>query len=174
MSKTFTTSDVASHSKPQDLWIIVDDDVYDLTKFQDDHPGTCMLAISPPMLFIFPLPLPIASATKQRRWHRWQEDPVAGRRQRCIKTVLEVPQRGHPEEVQAVSAGRIARHQETRCGGCEARCRCRRTPTYERSQGRNCNVIERRGGRRAGAFWSTDSLCRSILVSRGKRTSVHQ
>ncbi|KAM0324896.1 hypothetical protein ACHAQA_007862 [Verticillium albo-atrum] len=39
MSKTFSTSDVASHNKPNDLYIIVDGDVYDLTKFQDDHPG---------------------------------------------------------------------------------------------------------------------------------------
>ncbi|KAF5227589.1 hypothetical protein FOXYS1_16062, partial [Fusarium oxysporum] len=39
MSKVFTTSDVASHNKPGDLYIIVDGDVYDLTKFQDDHPG---------------------------------------------------------------------------------------------------------------------------------------
>jgi cytochrome b involved in lipid metabolism len=39
MSKTFSTSDVASHNKTEDLFIIVDEDVYDLTKFQDDHPG---------------------------------------------------------------------------------------------------------------------------------------
>lgn len=39
MSKTFSKSDVASHNKGDSLWIIVDDDVYDLTKFQDDHPG---------------------------------------------------------------------------------------------------------------------------------------
>jgi len=39
MSKTFTKSDVASHNKGDDLYIIVDDDVYDLTKFQDEHPG---------------------------------------------------------------------------------------------------------------------------------------
>ncbi|KAI9147690.1 acyl- dehydrogenase [Paramyrothecium foliicola] len=39
MAKTFTTGDVASHNKPGDLYIIVDGDVYDLTKFQDDHPG---------------------------------------------------------------------------------------------------------------------------------------
>lgn len=39
MSKTFTVSDVASHNKPDNLYIIVDGDVYDLTKFQDDHPG---------------------------------------------------------------------------------------------------------------------------------------
>lgn len=39
MSKTFSQNDVSSHSKPDDLWIIVDQDVYDLTKFQGDHPG---------------------------------------------------------------------------------------------------------------------------------------
>lgn len=40
MSKTFTKDDVASHSKEADgLWIIVDEDVYDVTKFQDEHPG---------------------------------------------------------------------------------------------------------------------------------------
>jgi cytochrome b involved in lipid metabolism len=39
MSKTFTQSNVASHNKADSLWIVVDGDVYDLTKFQDDHPG---------------------------------------------------------------------------------------------------------------------------------------
>lgn len=39
MSKSFSTSDVASHNKADNLWIIVDQDVYDLTKFQDEHPG---------------------------------------------------------------------------------------------------------------------------------------
>ncbi|KJK81140.1 hypothetical protein H634G_03674 [Metarhizium anisopliae BRIP 53293] len=39
MSKVFSTSDVASHNKGDDMYIIVDGDVYDITKFQDDHPG---------------------------------------------------------------------------------------------------------------------------------------
>lgn len=39
MSKAFSQSDVASHNKGDNLWIIVDEDVYDLTKFQDEHPG---------------------------------------------------------------------------------------------------------------------------------------
>jgi cytochrome b involved in lipid metabolism len=39
MSKSFSASDVASHNKADNLWIIVDEDVYDLTKFQDEHPG---------------------------------------------------------------------------------------------------------------------------------------
>lgn len=39
MAKVFTSGDVASHNKPGDLYIVVDGDVYDVTKFQDDHPG---------------------------------------------------------------------------------------------------------------------------------------
>jgi alkylation response protein AidB-like acyl-CoA dehydrogenase len=39
MAKRFSTADVASHNKGDNLWIIVDEDVYDLTKFQDEHPG---------------------------------------------------------------------------------------------------------------------------------------
>lgn len=39
MSQTFSTGDVAAHNKGTDLYIIVDSDVYDLTKFQDEHPG---------------------------------------------------------------------------------------------------------------------------------------
>ncbi|KAK4664998.1 uncharacterized protein QC763_509600 [Podospora pseudopauciseta] len=39
MSKTFTQADVASHKTTDSLWITIDGDVYDLTKFQDDHPG---------------------------------------------------------------------------------------------------------------------------------------
>ncbi|KAK0267024.1 hypothetical protein LTR35_016601 [Friedmanniomyces endolithicus] len=39
MSKTLLASDVASHNKPDNLWVIVDEQVYDLTKFQEEHPG---------------------------------------------------------------------------------------------------------------------------------------
>jgi hypothetical protein len=39
MSKTFTKDDVASHSKGDSLYIVIDEDVYDVTKFQDEHPG---------------------------------------------------------------------------------------------------------------------------------------
>ncbi len=41
MAKTFTQSDVASHNKANSLWVVIDGDVYDLTKFQEEHPGTC-------------------------------------------------------------------------------------------------------------------------------------
>ncbi len=39
MSRTFSQSDVEAHNKPDSLWIVVDGEVYDLTKFQDEHPG---------------------------------------------------------------------------------------------------------------------------------------
>jgi cytochrome b involved in lipid metabolism len=39
MSQTFSKDQVASHSKGDSLWVVIDEDVYDLTKFQDDHPG---------------------------------------------------------------------------------------------------------------------------------------
>ena len=39
MSKTFSKDEVAGHKTPQDLFIIVDDDVYDMTQFQTEHPG---------------------------------------------------------------------------------------------------------------------------------------
>lgn len=34
MSGSYSKSDVSSHNKADNLWIIVDEDVYDLTKFQ--------------------------------------------------------------------------------------------------------------------------------------------
>lgn len=39
MSKTFTKEEVATHGKKDDMFIIVDDDVYNLTEFQTEHPG---------------------------------------------------------------------------------------------------------------------------------------
>jgi cytochrome b involved in lipid metabolism len=39
MAKTFSKDDVASHGKSDSLWIVIDEDVYDVSKFQDEHPG---------------------------------------------------------------------------------------------------------------------------------------
>ena len=39
MAKVLTKEEVATHKKPDDLWIVVDDDVYNLTDFQTEHPG---------------------------------------------------------------------------------------------------------------------------------------
>ncbi|ORY64967.1 putative cytochrome b5 protein [Pseudomassariella vexata] len=40
MSKTYTTKDVAEHkTDAAGIWIIIDNGVYDVTKFIDEHPG---------------------------------------------------------------------------------------------------------------------------------------
>lgn len=44
MSKTFSKDAVASHNKGDSLWIVIDEDVYDVTKFQDEHPGIFFLS----------------------------------------------------------------------------------------------------------------------------------
>ncbi|KIW05728.1 uncharacterized protein PV09_03585 [Verruconis gallopava] len=40
MSKQISAKDVAAHNKQDTgLWIIIDDGVYDVTNFVDEHPG---------------------------------------------------------------------------------------------------------------------------------------
>lgn len=43
MAKSLTKEEVAVHKKPDDLWIVIDEDVYNLTEFQSEHPGMCLL-----------------------------------------------------------------------------------------------------------------------------------
>lgn len=63
MSSTFSQSDVAAHKKPDDLWVIVDEDVYDLTKFQSEHPG--VLHASLLLALLWPLQLTPARWTEK-------------------------------------------------------------------------------------------------------------
>ncbi|KAH8109588.1 acyl-CoA dehydrogenase NM domain-like protein [Phellopilus nigrolimitatus] len=37
--KTFTREEVEKHNKPDDLWVIIDSKVFNLTRFKDLHPG---------------------------------------------------------------------------------------------------------------------------------------
>ena len=50
MSKTFSVAQVAEHKKADDLWVIVDEEVYDLTKFQTEHPGKPIISCDKPGL----------------------------------------------------------------------------------------------------------------------------
>ncbi|KAJ3027180.1 UNVERIFIED_CONTAM: hypothetical protein HDU68_004282 [Siphonaria sp. JEL0065] len=43
MSKKFTRSEVSKHNKPDDLWVIIDSNVYDLTDFSEAHPGSAVV-----------------------------------------------------------------------------------------------------------------------------------
>lgn len=38
--KTYTAQEVAKHNLRNDCWIIVDGEVYDVTEYVDEHPGT--------------------------------------------------------------------------------------------------------------------------------------
>mmetsp|Transcript_2329 Transcript_2329/g.8288 ORF Transcript_2329/g.8288 Transcript_2329/m.8288 type:complete len:82 (+) Transcript_2329:42-287(+) len=37
--KTFTMEQVAAHDKPEDMWLVIEGKVYDVTDFADEHPG---------------------------------------------------------------------------------------------------------------------------------------
>lgn len=38
-SKLVSAQTVLEHNKPDDCWIVVDDEVWDITKFAPEHPG---------------------------------------------------------------------------------------------------------------------------------------
>ncbi|XP_054720027.1 cytochrome b5-like [Uloborus diversus] len=37
--KTYTLKEIAEHSSPDSLWLLIDNGVYDVSKFMDEHPG---------------------------------------------------------------------------------------------------------------------------------------
>jgi len=39
MGKTYTMDGVKKHNKEDDCWVVVDNKVYDVTHFLDEHPG---------------------------------------------------------------------------------------------------------------------------------------
>lgn len=93
MAKTFSKDNVAAHNKPDDLWVIVDDDVYDLTSFQ-----VCLVTVVSNLILII-------TGKSPRR----QKDSPTCRRQRCLQAILEVPQRVDPQKVSETAARRITR-----------------------------------------------------------------
>ncbi|CAD5233330.1 unnamed protein product [Bursaphelenchus xylophilus] len=41
MSRKFTRAEVAKHNTNKDVWMIIGNKVFDVTKFLDEHPGGC-------------------------------------------------------------------------------------------------------------------------------------
>ncbi|CAI4049941.1 hypothetical protein SKDZ_14G2110 [Saccharomyces kudriavzevii ZP591] len=39
MPKVYSYQEVAEHNGPENCWIIIDDKVYDVSQFKDEHPG---------------------------------------------------------------------------------------------------------------------------------------
>lgn len=97
MSKRFSTADVAAHKTADDLYIIVDEDVYDLTKFADEHPGGKKSKA-------------IDFRSRKSKWLTVISS-YPRCRQRRLQAVLEVPQREHPQEVPEATPSRLARYQ---------------------------------------------------------------
>lgn len=99
MSGTYSSSDVASHNKADDLWIIVEGGVYDLTKFQTDHPGGKKSKLA------------FLMNRGQDSTLTPSSSPPESRRKGRFQAVLEIPQRGHPQEVAAKAPNRHSRRQ---------------------------------------------------------------
>lgn len=55
MSKTFTLEDIKQHTTRQDCWVVIENKVYDVTKFLDEHPGGGDLLIQSSGEFLFEL-----------------------------------------------------------------------------------------------------------------------
>ncbi|TVY32775.1 NADH-cytochrome b5 reductase [Lachnellula subtilissima] len=45
MAKTFTREEVEAHKKPDDLWIVIHNKVYDVSAYREEHPGGAQLLI---------------------------------------------------------------------------------------------------------------------------------
>lgn len=96
---------------------------------------------------------------------RRQEDPHARRGQGRLEAVLEIPQRGHPQEIQGEATSRLARQQEGFRASSRREEGDREAAGRERDRGscpRACSKGTIRGSR---AIRRSDSLRRSELVS---------
>jgi hypothetical protein len=48
MARVISAQEILKHNITEDLWIVVDDTVYDLTEFAPEHPGGAGSKFSPP------------------------------------------------------------------------------------------------------------------------------
>jgi cytochrome b involved in lipid metabolism len=45
--RRFTMKDVAAHNTPNDIWMVIDNEVYNVTDFREEHPGGAKSTSSP-------------------------------------------------------------------------------------------------------------------------------
>ncbi len=159
MSNTYSQSDVASHNKADSLLIVVDGDVYDLTKFQDDHPGELTVSYALRAGIRAGMMEGVHTVAGANVNHRRQEDPPESCRQGCVQAVLEVSQRGNSQKVQEAAPDRLARHKAE--AGCRADTRSCATEGHQEAgaQGRTPGRIRIRRFRGIGALRCPDPIC---------------
>lgn len=86
MSKSFSAKEVKEHSTVENgLYIIIDNGVYEMASFVDEHPGGAKILKRVGGKGLSRSPALVAPYTKCLR--------------RCLETVLEVPQRERAQEV---------------------------------------------------------------------------
>ena len=124
------------------------------------------------------LPSPMLRARERRERggltspRRRQEDPHPGRGQGRLEAVLEIPQRGHPQEVQEQAASRLVRHEESvrsassrgEEGGAETAREAAGRERRRRACGCCCAGAGDAGGSRS--VWRSDPVRGPELVSR--------
>ncbi|KAJ5706567.1 hypothetical protein N7488_006368 [Penicillium malachiteum] len=88
----FDRSEVASHNKEEDLWVIVDGRVFNLTTFLDTHPGgrTGLLTILGVVL------LQIAGSDATQQYHKYHNPQTLSRHEDslCIGRVEKADSQG--------------------------------------------------------------------------------
>ena len=48
MSSSYTWDEVRQHTSPGDLWLVIDNKVYDVSQWMDEHPGGDFVLLQKP------------------------------------------------------------------------------------------------------------------------------
>ncbi|CAH0021191.1 unnamed protein product [Clonostachys rhizophaga] len=52
MRKSYDWADISNHSKPEDLFLVIEGKVYDVTRFQHEHPCTAETVHADPPVWV--------------------------------------------------------------------------------------------------------------------------
>ncbi len=108
-TKTISTQEIRKHNTPEDCWIVIDDQVWDVTNFAPEHPGgsnrTYTQQYPEPPLNYLPSHPKVCRPRRNNRLHRIPQP---------------FPGKGHPPPRLLQGQSRPLNHRcglETRCGG---------------------------------------------------------